>query len=91
MKNRNDLVNAVSEKTGKTKKDVAEVLGAIEEELKAIVTEKDSIRLAGFLEIGYKFKPSRKVRNPKTGESMMSQPKDAEYARFFGNWHDTTR
>lgn len=91
MKNRNDLVNAVAEKTGKTKKEVAEVLGAIEEEMKAIVTEKDAIRLAGFLEVGYKFKDSRRVHNPKTGESMMSQPKDSQYARFFGDWHNTTR
>lgn len=86
---KNEFITAVAERCGKTKKEVSEVLDAIEAEFKAVVTEKDSVRLPGFIEIGYKFKPSRKVRNPKTGESMMSSPKDSEYARFFGDWHNT--
>lgn len=90
MRNRNDLINAVVARTGKTKKDVAEVLEAMETELKAIVTSKDAIRLSGSLEIGYKLKPSRKARNPRTGEQIVTQPRDAEYARFFSNdWHNT--
>lgn len=90
MRNRNDLINAVVARTGKSKKDVAEVLEAIETEFKAVVTAKDSVRLAGTLEIGYKLKPSRNARNPRTGEKFMTEPRDAEYARFFGkDWHST--
>lgn len=86
---KNEFITNVATRSGKTKKEVSEVLDAIEAEFKAVVTAKDAVRLPGFIEIGYKFKPSRKVHNPKTGESMMSQPKDVEYARFFGDWHNT--
>lgn len=86
---KNEFVTAVATRCKKSKKEVAEVLDAIEAELKAVVTAKDAVRLPGFIEIGYKLKPSRNARNPKTQEKIVTQPKDAEYARFFGDWHNT--
>lgn len=88
-RNKADFVAGVAARTGKTKKEVNEVLNAFEEELKAVVTSKDSVRLPGFFEVGYKLKPARKVRNPRTGETRMAEEKDFHYFRFFGDWHNT--
>ena len=88
-RNKNQFIAGVAARTGKTKKEVTEVLDAIEAEFKAVVTSKDSVRIPGFIEIGWKHKPARNVRNPKTGEVKMSEPKESEYARFFGDWHNT--
>lgn len=83
MKNKDQFVTEIAEKLGKSKKEVSEFLTATEEVLKETVAAKDVVRLPGFIEIGSKHKNSRKVRNPKTGETKMSEPKDVPYARFF--------
>ena len=68
--NKNDLVEAVAERTGLAKSDAARaveaVLGAITETLK----RGDAVALSGFGTFVAKDRPARTGRNPRTGESI---------------------
>jgi DNA-binding protein HU-beta len=68
--NKNDLVEAVAERTGLAKSDAARaveaVLGAVTETLK----RGDAVALSGFGTFLAKDRPARTGRNPRTGESI---------------------
>jgi DNA-binding protein HU-beta len=68
--NRNDLVDAVSERTGLAKSDAARavdaVLGAITESLQ----KGEAVTLSGFGSFVAKTRAARTGRNPRTGESI---------------------
>jgi DNA-binding protein HU-beta len=68
--NRNDLVDAVSERTGLAKSDAARaldaVLGAITESLR----KGEAVALSGFGSFVTKTRAARTGRNPRTGESI---------------------
>lgn len=65
-----ELVKAMSEKTGTTKKSVEEILNAmvtiISEELK----KEEKVQLIGFGTFETRKRAARKGRNPQTGEEM---------------------
>jgi DNA-binding protein HU-beta len=68
--NKNDLVDAVSERTGLAKSDAARaveaVLGAITESLQ----KGEAVALSGFGSFVAKTRAARTGRNPRTGESI---------------------
>ena len=68
--NKTELIAAVAEKTGLSKKDsdaaVNAVLNTIAETLKA----DEKVQLVGFGSFEVKERPARVGRNPRTGESM---------------------
>ena len=68
--NKNDLVEAVSERTGLAKSDAARaveaVLGAITETLQ----KGDQVTLTGFGTFVAKTRAARTGRNPRTGEAL---------------------
>ena len=68
--NKNDLVEAVSERTGLAKSDAARaveaVLGAITETLQ----KGDQVALTGFGTFAAKTRAARTGRNPRTGEAI---------------------
>ncbi len=69
--NKTDLVNAVADNAGLTKKDaekaVAAVIGSITDALKA----GDKVQLVGFGTFEVRNRAAKQGHNPKTGEPMM--------------------
>lgn len=66
---RDEFVSAVAERVKFTKKDVAEVLKGIEEEIEHVVTTEDSFKFK-FGTIGGKTRAASECRNPRTGEKI---------------------
>lgn len=68
--NKNDLVDAVAERTGLARSDAARaieaVLGAVTDALKA----GDAVALSGFGSFVAKTRAARTGRNPRTGETL---------------------
>jgi DNA-binding protein HU-beta len=68
--NKNDLVDAVAERTGLARSDAARaieaVLGAVTDALKA----GDTVALSGFGSFVAKTRAARTGRNPRTGEAL---------------------
>lgn len=72
----------VAEATGLTKKDVAAVFDAFTAEIEKSLSKRGprAFTLPGLCKIVVQHKPAQKareVRNPRTGEMMMSKPKPA--------------
>ena len=68
--NKTELIAAVAEKSGLSKKDseaaVVATIAAITDALKA----DDKVQIVGFGAFEVKERPARKARNPKTGEDI---------------------
>ena len=71
--NKSDLAKAVSDKTGLSRTQAGEAVDAAIEAVIASVKENDSVQLAGFGTFYAKHREAREVRNPRTGEKMMSK------------------
>ena len=64
-----DIVDAVYEKTGMTRKEVAAVVDLVINEIKAALMDRGVIELRGFGTFEIKMRKARlRARNPKTGE-----------------------
>jgi DNA-binding protein HU-beta len=70
MMNRSDLIVAVAEVTGFAKKDIAEIVPVVFEEIKNALVAGDKVALAGFGTFALADRKARKGRNPKTGEEI---------------------
>lgn len=68
--NKTELTNAVAEKTGVSKKDVAQVVSSVVETITAELAKGESVQLVGFGTFSVSEKKAREGRNPKTGETM---------------------
>lgn len=67
-----DIVEAVYEKVGGfSKKEAAEVVEAVFEEMKLTLERGDKVKVSGFGNFEVYDKKARPGRNPKTGEDMM--------------------
>ncbi len=73
--NKGDLAKAVSEKTGLTRAQAGEAVDAAIDAVVAAAKGGDSVQLAGFGTFHPKHREAREVRNPRTGEKMMSKAK----------------
>ncbi|MEH2393887.1 MAG: HU family DNA-binding protein [Nostoc sp.] len=68
--NKGELVDAVAEKAGVTKKQADAVLTAALEAIMESVTDDDKVMLAGFGSWERRDRAAREGRNPKTNEKM---------------------
>ncbi|MCL4424368.1 MAG: HU family DNA-binding protein [Firmicutes bacterium] len=68
--NKAELVAAVSEKTGMTKKDSEKVLNAFVEVIEETLTKGDKVSLVGFGTFEVRERAERIGRNPQTGEEI---------------------
>lgn len=68
--NKGDLVNAMAEKTGLSKKDTEASLNAFIDVVSDALTEKDKIQLVGFGTFETRERAARTGRNPQTGEEL---------------------
>ena len=68
--NKTELIAAVAEKAGMTKKDTECVIGATLDTITEALSKGDKVQLAGFGIFEVKHREARTGRNPRTGESM---------------------
>lgn len=71
--NKSDLAKAVSEKTGLSRTQAGDAVDAAIDAIIGSVKGNDSVQLAGFGTFHAKHREAREVRNPRTGEKMMSK------------------
>ena len=65
-----DLVEAISEGTGLSKKDTGVLVDLILENISRALCEGDKVELRGFGSFKVKERRSRKARNPRTGAAV---------------------
>ena len=68
--NKTELIAAVAEKSGLSKKDCEKAISATLDAITADLAEGGRIQLVGFGAFEVKERPARMGRNPKTGEPM---------------------
>lgn len=68
--NKGELVNAISVKTGATKKDTEETLNALLDSIKDALVKGEKVQLVGFGSFETKLRAARKGKNPQTGAEM---------------------
>lgn len=68
--NKAELISAVAEKSGLTKKDANAVLTAIIDTVETSLKNGDSVQIMGFGTFEVRDRAARKGRNPQTGEEI---------------------
>jgi len=67
---KSDLVDAIAEKSGLTKKDADKALQATLESIEETLCENENVSLMGFGTFEVRYRKERTGRNPATGEEM---------------------
>jgi DNA-binding protein HU-beta len=68
--NKSDLIQAVVEKTGLTKKDSNKAVDAILDSISDSLAKGDKVQLVGFGTFEVRSRQAREGRNPATGETI---------------------
>ena len=68
--NKNELISAVAEKTGLSKKDSEKALNATLDAITAAVANGEKVQLIGFGTFELRERAEKQARNPRTGEKM---------------------
>ena len=68
--NKTELIAAVAEKTGLTKKDAERAVNAAIDAVSAALVAGDKVQIAGFGTFEAKARAARTARNPRTGEDI---------------------
>ena len=68
--NKKELINAVAEKTGFSRKDTTVVVNATFEAIEAALAAGDKAQIIGFGTFETKERPARTGKNPRTGEAV---------------------
>ncbi len=68
--NKAELIEGVSDKTGLTKKETGNVIDAITDTVKEIMSKGERITLVGFGTFHVMKRKAREGRNPQTGEKL---------------------
>ncbi len=68
--NKNDLIDAVAERTGLAKSDAARAVEALLGTITETLQRGDQVALAGFGSFSAKVRAARTGRNPRTGEPI---------------------
>lgn len=68
--NKTDLVNAVAESTGLSKKDADKAVAAVIESVTGALVAGDKVQLVGFGTFEVRERAAKQGRNPRTGEAM---------------------
>jgi len=70
-----DIVEAIYEKVGFSKKEVAKIVESIFDIMKEHLQREDKIKLSGFGNFVIRNKRSRRGRNPQTGDDIEITPR----------------
>ena len=72
--NKNELISAVAEKSGLSKKDSEKALNAALETITAKVAAGEKVQLIGFGTFEVRERAAKEGRNPQTGETIKIAP-----------------
>ena len=72
---RDDIVEAVSEQVGFSKKQSVELVETLLELIKRILESGEDVLISGFGKFRVREKKERRGRNPATGDIMMMRPR----------------
>lgn len=70
-----DLVDAIFEKVGLSKKEAQDIVEILFDTIKQTFGEGESVKISGFGTFDVRKKQARRGRNPKTGEDMEISPR----------------
>lgn len=70
-----DIVSAVYEKVGLSKKEATDIVEIVLDTIKDTLKEGEMVKIAGFGNFVIRNKGARKGRNPKTGENIEITPR----------------
>ncbi|MEO1039324.1 MAG: HU family DNA-binding protein [Pseudomonadota bacterium] len=73
--NKSELAKAISDSAGITRGQAGDAIDAFVDAIVGAAKNGDSVQLAGFGTFHAKHREAREVRNPRTGEKMMSKAK----------------
>lgn len=65
-----ELVNAVAERTGLSKKDAGAAVDAVFDQITQALSRGDKVQIVGFGTFEVRERAARRGRNPQTGEEM---------------------
>ena len=68
--NKTELIAALTEKTGLTKKDAEKALNGLVDVITDALVKGDKVQIVGFLSAEVKARPAREARNPQTKETI---------------------
>jgi DNA-binding protein HU-beta len=68
--NRNELVDAVAQRSGESKSTVDSILTAFDATLVEAVSKKEEVKITGLFTLDTAERSARQGRNPQTGESI---------------------
>lgn len=80
--NKKELIAAIAEKAGFTKKDTGIVLEAFIDVVVEALARREDVKLVGFGTFTTAERSPRECRNPQTGETFMSEAKVAPKLKF---------
>lgn len=66
-----DIVDRVYERVGFTRKEAADAVEILFDEIKAKLSQGEKVSISGFATFNVRQKKSRNARNPKTGEPIV--------------------
>jgi DNA-binding protein HU-beta len=69
--NKADIVDAVAEKAGMTKKDAGAAVEAVLDTITTALKNKDKVQITGFGTFETRARGERKARNPQTGAEVV--------------------
>lgn len=69
--NKTDLVNAVSEDTGLTKKEAEKAVASVIDTITAALKDGEKVQLVGFGTFEVRNRAAKQGHNPRTGEPMI--------------------
>lgn len=83
-----DIVNAVQEANGFTKKKSIETVEILLETIKGTLASGEDVLVSGFGKFQVRQKGERRGRNPETGESLMLRPRKVVTFKCSGKLRD---
>lgn len=80
--NKVELIKAVAERTNNTQKDIKAIMEAIQDVTYDTLVAGDEVKLIDGVTLSVVHKDARTARNPRTGESVMVDAKNAVRCKF---------
>lgn len=80
--NKVEMIEAMAQSTGFTKKDAEKAINAFTEVVTAALVTGDSVKLVGFGTFEVKEHAPRQARNPKTGETFVTKATRAPHFKI---------
>ena len=80
--NKVELIKAVAERTNNTQKDIKAIMEAVQDVTYDTLIAGDEVKLIDGVTLSVVHKDARTARNPRTGESVMVDAKNAVRCKF---------